>query len=45
MNYSKPFSFFNVREKEFLKVNEKGLLLFKDKSLSENMKDELFKFD
>jgi cytochrome c oxidase subunit III len=43
-NYSNPFSFFSVREKEFLKVDEKGLLLFKGKPLSENMKDELFKF-
>ncbi len=43
-NYSNPFTFFNVREKEFLKVDENGLLHLKGSPLSENMKDELFKF-
>lgn len=43
-SYSEPFTFFSVRDKEFLNVDENGLLFFKGKPLSENMKDELFKF-
>ena len=43
-SYSEPFTFFSVRDKEFLNVDENSLLFFKGKPLSENMKDELFKF-
>lgn len=43
-SYSEPFTFFSVRDKEFLNIDENGLLFFKGKPLSENMKDELFKF-
>ena len=43
-NYSEPFAFYSVRDKEFLKVDENGELFFNGKPLSENMKDELFKF-
>ncbi len=43
-SYSEPFTFFSVRDKDFLNIDENGLLFFKGKPLSENMKDELFKF-
>ena len=44
LNYSNPFSFYSVREQEFLKVDSSGFLYLNGKPLSEIMKDELFKF-